>query len=641
MAFPACLSSTDYRVLYDKSLENPDEFWSSLAQENLSWIKASCRGFEGEFCRGSGRAGWFSDGILNASFNCLDRHLSLKADHNAILWIGENFDHRYVTYRELLVHVCKFANFLAKDLRVTRGECVTIYMSMVPEAIVAMLACARIGAVHNVVFGGFSALALKERIINCRSRVVICSRLSLRNGKHINLLQSTVDAVKDLSFVDFVVVHGQDAASLPTIDSRIEIFDFESSTRDQESTFCPSEQNSEDPLFILYTSGSTGKPKAVVHSTAGYLLYAMATLRYVFDVREGDIMGTFADIGWITGHSYIVYGPLLNGVTTVLFEGNPLFPDCNTIAKAVQRFGITQLYTAPTVIRLLKQNRFDSSSFNLSSLRLIGSVGEPLNSDASKWYKEHFGTDAVLVDTYWQSETGGHMITCLPCVTEYKPGAASFPFFGVKPVLLDEHGEEIKEPDVDGSLFFATPWPGMARTLWNDHARFIQCYFPEKNGLFYTGDRAFRDAQGYYYIRGRMDDVINTSGHRLSSAELEFAACSCPLLSECAAVGKSDDLIGEAIWLFCILKHSTEQQEYASLVTAVKESVRRIIGPLATPKMVFFVKELPKTRSGKIMRRLLKKLVNESAAELGDVSTLNNPESLADIRHVLCKHVGS
>ena len=622
----------EYLEAYRHSVSCPHSFWKDVAESFIHWNEPFSKTVEYNSETGSSK--WFIDGKLNVCYNCVDRHAIGDPKKPAIIWVGDdpNRPQAIITYHQLLVHVSKLANWMEKVAGVRKGDVITIYMPMVPEAVYSMLACARIGALHNVVFGGFSAASLRERIADSKSRLVISADCGFRGGKVIDMKSIVNTAIKDLECVDHVLMLLRCEKSATNgwhSWDEVEVF---------SENHAPLSIESNDPLFILYTSGSTGKPKGLVHGSGGYLTYASMTSKIVFDLKKDDILATFADVGWITGHSYIVYGPLSNGVTTLLFEGLPSYPGPDRLWNIVDQFNITQIYTAPTVIRMLKKH--GAAPFigkNLSTLKVIGSVGEPINADAWLWYKENVGkNNAFVVDTYWQTETGGHIIAPIPKVTQCKPGSATFPLFGVLPAVLDtERGHEITQIEAQGVLCLKNPWPGMAQTIWQDHKRFEETYFKPFPGYFYTGDRVYRDEEGYYWIRGRADDVINTSAHRLSTAEIENAACKCSKVAEAAALGKTDELIGESIWIFCVVKSEYVNFSSESIEKDVIQNIRLHIGPVATPRKVIIVTDLPKTRSGKIMRRILRKLLHEEYESLGDTSTLNNPATIEEIKEKL------
>lgn len=617
------VTAEQYTAEYQRSLDNNDDYWAEKAREELVWSRPFTQVKNASFL-GDVSIKWFEDGQLNASVNCIDRHLPDRADHTAIIWEGDDpsVDDR-ITYQQLHDRTCKMANVL-KKLGVVKGDRVMIYMPMIPEAAYAMLACARIGAVHSVVFGGFSPQALAGRIDDCHSKFVITADEGRRGGKKV-LLKDNVDqsvalmATKDLTTL--VIKHTGGEVDW---DENRDVWYHE--VAEGVSNECePEIMNAEDPLFILYTSGSTGKPKGVLHSTAGYLLYAAFTHRMVFDYKEGDIYWCTADVGWVTGHSYIVYGPLANGATTLMFEGVPTYPDASRFWQVIDKHKVNTFYTAPTAIRaLMSQGDSYVSSTSRASLRLLGTVGEPINEEAWLWYYNIVGnSNCSIVDTWWQTETGGHLITPLPGATDLKPGSASIPFFGIEPVILDEQGNEL-EGACHGLLCIKDSWPGQMRTIFGDHARFIDTYFSRFPGYYFTGDGAKRDSDGYYWVTGRVDDVLNVSGHRLGTAEIENALDSHPKVAEAAVVGFPHEIKGEGIYAFVTLFHGEEVNETIS--KDLSQWVRKEIGPIAMPDYVQITPGLPKTRSGKIMRRILRKIAANDYEELGDTNTLTNPE---------------
>jgi acetyl-CoA synthetase len=621
-------SLAEYQRLYDRSINDRDAFWREQAQAQLDWIAPFGTVVEEDLRTGT--IAWFLGGKLNASANCLDRHLAERGDKVAILWEGdEPGDNRSVTYRELHEQVCRLANAL-RTRDIGRGDRVAIYMGMVPEVAVAMLACARIGAVHSVIFGGFSAQSIADRIEDSACKAVITQDEGRRGGRVVPLKANIDEALERTGSVESVIVYRRSHAGTPMRDGRDVWW---SDALAAESPACdPEPMDSEDPLFILYTSGSTGKPKGVLHTQAGYLLFAAMTHRYVFDLREDDIYCCAADVGWITGHSYIVYGPLANGATSVMFESIPTYPDAGRYWDMVDRLGITIFYTAPTAIRAIAREGDDFvTRHRRDSLRVLGSVGEPINPEAWRWYYNVVGEGrAAIVDTYWQTETGGHMITGLPGAIEMKPGSASFPFFGVQPLLVDPDGKEIEGNNVSGLLCMSASWPGMMRTLYNDHDRFIQTYLSQYPGKYFTGDGAFRDADGYYWLTGRVDDVLNVSGHRIGTAEIEGALVQHPACAEAAVVGYPHEIKGVGIYAYVQLVQGFEPS--ADLDKDLRQSVRTAIGPIATPDKLQFVRlGLPKTRSGKIMRRILRKIAEGEPENVGDVTTLADPSVVEDI----------
>jgi len=629
------IGESEYKEMYKQSVENPEAFWDHHAKGMIDWYRPYQTVKHGTFKEGDFT--WFPEGELNASYNCVDRWAYKKPKTTAILWeADEPGNHREITYEELLREVCKAANVLT-ELGVRKGDAVAIYLPMVPEAAIAFLACARIGAVHSVVFAGFSAESLRDRINDCKAKVVITTDEGKRGGKTI-ATKSIVDAaLKETGdIVKNVLVVRRTKAKINITEGRDLWWDEQLASA---RSYCPPvPMGSEDPLFILYTSGSTGKPKGVVHTTAGYLLGAAMTVKYVFDVHDGDKFACMADVGWITGHTYIVYGPLMNGVTTVIFESTPVYPDASRYWKAVEQHKLTQFYTAPTAIRLLRKlgEKF-VKGHDLSSLRTIGSVGEPIAPDAWEWYHEHCGSkECAVVDTYWQTETGSIIITPIPGATQTKPGSATLPFFGIEPILLDPtSGKEIDvsqadKHQVEGVLAIKNPWPSMARTIYGDHKRFLETYLQPYPGFYFTGDGVGVDKDGYHWIKGRVDDVINVSGHRLSTAEIEAALLGHPGVAETAVVGVNDEMTGQAVYSFVILKPEFSYDKEDALIKELTLQVRKNIGPFAAPKKIVLLPDLPKTRSGKIMRRVLRKISAGEGDQLGDMSTLADP-SIVDV----------
>ncbi|KAI8380773.1 acetyl-coenzyme A synthetase [Blakeslea trispora] len=619
---PYISSFEDYKTKWEESVTKPDQFFGKLARELLTWSKPFETVRNGSFEEGD--IAWFLEGELNVSVNCIDRHALATPDKVAIIHEGDEPENvRYITYRELLQQVCRVANTL-KALDVRKGDNVAIYMPMVPEAVYAMLACARIGAVHSVVFAGFSSDSLRDRINDCGARVVLTADEGRRGGKNIATKRIVDEALKSTPTVEHVLVLRRTGSDVPITPGR-DLYWHEEMAKARP--YCPpTSMNAEDPLFLLYTSGSTGTPKGVVHTTGGYLLGAASTVKYIFDYHEGDIHACMADIGWITGHTYIVYGPLALGATTILFESTPTYPTPSRFWELVAKHKVTQFYTAPTAIRALRRlgDKW-VDGIDLSSLRVIGSVGEPINPEAWLWYSEKVGKgQCAVVDTYWQTETGSIIVTPLPGATATKPGSATFPFFGIHPVILDPvSGKELEGNDVSGVLAISQPWPSIARSVYNNHHRYLDTYLKPYRGYYFTGDGARRDKDGYIFIEGRVDDVINVSGHRLSTAEIESALILHHSVAEAAVVGGQDDLTGQCIHAYCTLKPNIDDSEGLDKELALQ--VRKVIGPFATPKRIYVVNDLPKTRSGKIMRRILRKIVNGEQDSLGDTSTLAEP----------------
>ena len=610
-----------YQDLYQRSILDPSSFWAEQARENLNWKHDFDQTMDCNLV--DGMMAWFVGGKLNVCENCVDRHVEKRGDQVAILWEGdEPGDVREITYRELQMEVCRMANVFRHN-GIGKGDRVAIYMPMIPEAAMAMLACARIGAVHSVVFAGFSAESLRDRINDARCTAVITADEGKRGRKIIPLKRTVDEAVMACPTIQHVFVYEHTGAKVPFFPPRD--IDLKEEMK-SERPYCPIEHmDSEDTLFLLYTSGSTGKPKGIAHTSAGYLLYTMLTHRYVFDYRDGDIYACVADIGWITGHSYVVYGPLANGATTVMFESIPTYPDSGRYWDMVERLKITQFYTAPTAIRAIAKDGDDYvKKYDRSSLRILGSVGEPINPEVWRWYYDVVGEGRCsIVDTWWQTETGGIMITPLAGATPAKPGSATFPFLGIEPVILDEKGNELEGNGVSGLLAIKKPWPSMARTIQGDHERFMQTYLTVYPGYYFTGDGCRRDEDGYYWITGRVDDVINVSGHRMGTAEVESALVTHSSCAEAAVVGFPHEIKGQGIFAYVILKEGYE--ETPDLVGELKNEVRHHIGPIATPDFILITPGLPKTRSGKIMRRILRKVASLESDQLGDISTLADP----------------
>ena len=623
----AYCDNAKYRAMYKQSVEDPQAFWAEQAKR-LDWIKAPTRikntSFEGDVS-----IRWFEDGELNVSYNCIDRHLAKRGDQVAIIHEGDDPSYdRKITYRQLHEQVCRLANVL-RDMGVKKGDRVTLYLPMIPEAAYAMLACARIGAVHSVVFGGFSPDSLADRIEGCESKLVITSDAGLRGGKIVPLKENVDVALKRLGDPSIkVLIFRHTGHHTDWVDGR----DFSLNTLMKEaSADCrPEPMNAEDPLFILYTSGSTGKPKGVLHTTGGYLVYVAMTHQYVFDYHDGDIYWCTADVGWVTGHSYILYGPLANGATTLMFEGIPTYPTVSRMWEVIDKHKVSIFYTAPTAIRaLMRAGDEPVTKTSRKSLRLLGSVGEPINPEAWLWYHRVVGGGRCpIVDTWWQTETGGVLITPLPGAIAQKPGSATLPFFGVRPALVDNDGQPIEGPG-EGNLVITDSWPGQMRTVFGDHERFVQTYFSTFKGVYTTGDGARRDEDGYWWITGRVDDVINVSGHRMGTAEIESALVSHNAVSEAAVVGCPHDLKGQGIYCYVTLKDGIEPSD--ALKKELVTHVRREIGPIAAPDYIQWAPGLPKTRSGKIMRRILRKIAANEAEQLGDTSTLADPSVVTDL----------
>ncbi len=622
----ASINSAQYTEMYRRSVANPDEFWAEQADRFLHWFKKWDSVSDFNFDKGHIR--WFEGGKLNAAYNCLDRHLEKRGEKIALIWESDDASEvKKFTYRELHAEVCKLSNVL-KDRGVKKGDRICIYMPMVPEALVAALSCARIGAIHSIVFGGFSPEALKDRILDSDCQVVITADEGPRGGKNVPLKNNADAAMASCPDVHTCVTvqrTGNDVAMQQPRD----IWYHEATA--EASADCPAEvMDAEDPLYILYTSGSTGKPKGVVHTTAGYLLYVTMTFKYSFDYREDEVYWCGADIGWVTGHSYIVYGPLSNGATNVMFEGVPVYPDASRFWQVCDNHGVNIFYTAPTAIRaLIGAGDGYVEKTSRKSLRILGTVGEPINPEAWEWYHKKVGERRCpIIDTWWQTETGGHMITPLPGATRLKPGSATNPFFGVVPCLVDPEGNEI-EGAAEGALCISSSWPGQMRTVWGDHERFIQTYFSAFPGKYMTGDGARRDEDGYYWITGRVDDVMNVSGHRLGTAEIESALVLHPKVAEAAVVGYPHKIKGEAIYAYVTTVAGTQENE--ELKGELFNIVRTEISPIAKPDVIQFSPGLPKTRSGKIMRRILRKVASNEIDDLGDTSTLAEPAVVDDI----------
>jgi acetyl-CoA synthetase len=624
----AYADASKYKDMYDFSVSEPDKFWDYHGRR-INWIKPYTVVKNTSFDPGRVSIKWFEDGTTNVSMNCIDRHLAQRADQTAIIWEGDDpKDSKRITYRELHENVCRLANVL-KSHGVAKGDTVTIYLPMIPEAAYAMLACARIGAVHSIVFGGFSPDALAGRIEGCNSKVVITADEGLRGGRKVPLkANANVAAKKGPDIVQTMIVVKRTGGRVDWVDGRDVWYEDELAKAPAECE--PAEMNAEDPLFILYTSGSTGAPKGVVHTTGGYLVYASMTHQYVFDCHDGDIYWCTADVGWVTGHSYIVYGPLANGATTLMFEGIPNYPSMSRFWEVIDKYKVNIFYTAPTAIRsLMAAGEEAVKRTSRASLRLLGSVGEPINPEAWEWYHRVVGDRRCpIVDTWWQTETGGIMITPLPGATALKPGSATFPFFGVKPEVVDASGA-VLDGACEGNLVIADSWPGQMRTVYGDHERFMQTYFSTFPGKYFTGDGCRRDGDGYYWITGRVDDVINVSGHRMGTAEVESALVAHKDVSEAAVVGFPHEIKGQGIYAYVTLMTGTEPS--AELRKELVAWVRKEIGPIAAPDVIQFAPGLPKTRSGKIMRRILRKIAENEFGALGDTSTLADPAVVDDL----------
>ena len=620
----------EYYQVYRKSVREPENFWEEIAEEHFMWRKKWDKVLSWDFSKPEVK--WFEGAKLNITENCIDRHLRTKGDKTAILFEPNNPEEKaqHITYKQLHERVCKMANVL-KDQGIKKGDRVCIYLPMIPELAISLLACARIGAIHSVVFAGFSATALATRINDCDCKMVLTSDGSFRGEKTIDLKGIVDEALGNTQCVETVLVvkrinsginmkKGRDKWMQPLLDK---------ASKDCE----PEIMNAEDPLFILYTSGSTGQPKGMVHTTAGYMVFTAYTFKNVFQYNNDDVYWCTADIGWVTGHSYIVYGPLVNGATTVMFEGVPTYPDWGRFWEVVQKHKINQFYTAPTAIRALaKQNLDFVEKYDLSSLKVLGTVGEPINDEAWKWYNDNIGKKkSPIVDTWWQTETGGIMITPIPFVTPTKPTYATLPFIGVQPAIMDENGNEIKGNQVDGRLCIKFPWPGIARTIWGNHERYKDTYFSAYKGMYFSGDGALRDEVGYYRITGRVDDVIIVSGHNLGTAPIEDAINEHPAVAESAIVGFPHDIKGNALYGYVILKETGESRDQNNLRKEINQIIAEHIGPIAKLDKIQFTQGLPKTRSGKIMRRILRKIAQKDTGDLGDTSTLLNPEVVQSI----------
>jgi len=617
----SALTLAGYHEKYKESVENPDGFWLTQSK-SIDWIKEPTIGLEGDFSKVNHT--WFRDGILNASYNCIDRHLATRGNQDAIIWAkDEPGEYQRITYNELHDHVGKFANLL-RDLGVKKGDRVCIYLPMVPELVYSLLACARIGAIHSVVFAGFSAEALRGRIDDTKSELVITANEGLRGGRPIALKKITDAALMTDSTVKKVLVIHRTETKVEMVKNRDLVYEDLISKYDSHAPCEP--MNSIDPLFILYTSGSTGKPKGIVHGTGGYLTYAQFTHREVFGLRENDVFFCTADVGWVTGHSYVVYGPLSNGATTVLFESTPSYPDNGRLWNVVEDLKVNIIYTAPTALRSLAlKGDGPVKKYDRSSLRILGTVGEPINPETWQWYHDVVGEKKCdVIDTWWQTETGGHLISPIAGVTPAKPGSATLPVYGVEPIIVNpETGAVLEGNNVEGALCIRSSWPGQALSIYGDHQRFIETYFTQYKGLYFTGDGVQRDEDGYYWITGRIDDVLNVSGHRLGTAEIESALMEHKDVAEAAVVGMPHDIKGVGIYAYVILFPHAKMTE--ELIESIKDVVRNDIGRFATPDIIHITSGLPKTRSGKVMRRILRKIAAGEHDSLGDISTLSDP----------------
>ncbi len=618
-----------YRAMYEQSVRDPEAFWGAQAEMFLDFTQKWTTVKDTSFNKNDLHITWFDGAKLNVAANCLDRHLGKRGDQTAIIWEPDSPDEDalHITYKELHTRTCKAANMLL-ELGVKAGDRVTIYMPMIPEAAIAMLACARIGAVHSVVFGGFSPNALKGRIEDCDSKLVITADEGLRGGKPI-ALKANVDKACEAEHVEKVLVVKRTGGAVDWQEGRDHWW--HEMEADASPEHEPQSFDAEQPLFVLYTSGSTGKPKGLMHTSAGYLLYAAMTFKYVFDYKEGEVYWCTADVGWVTGHSYILYGPLACGATTLMFEGVPNYPDASRFWQVVEKHKVNSFYTAPTAIRMLeREGKEYVTGTDRSSLRILGTVGEPINPEAWRWYHEVVGEErCAIVDTWWQTETGGHLLTPLPGAIEAKPGSATLPFFGIQPAILSVEGKELSAKE-DGALCIKDSWPGQARSIWGDHQRFYETYFATFPGYYFSGDAAHCDEDGYYWVAGRMDDVLNVSGHRLGTAEIESALVEHDAVTEAAVVGFPHEIKGEGIYAYVTLLPNMEGDD--ALRTELRQLVRELIGPIASPEKLHFTPALPKTRSGKIMRRILRKIAagevttEADYGKLGDISTLLNPD---------------
>ena len=629
-AAKANINQQQFQEMYQRSVEDPDGFWAEQAEKYVSWDKKWDKVSDWSFDQNDLHIKWFEGGKLNVSYNCIDRHLATRANQTAIIWEGDDpNDSKHISYQELHAEVCKLANVL-KSRGVKKGDRVCIYMPMIPEAAIAMLACTRIGAVHSVVFGGFSPESLKDRILDSDCHVVITADEGVRGSKHVPLKANTDKAVAHCPNVHTVLTVKRTGGKIEWND-KIDLWYHEAMAA-ASNECAPESMDAEDPLFILYTSGSTGKPKGVLHTTGGYLLYVTMTTKLVFDLQEGDIYWCSADVGWVTGHSYLVYGPLANGCTTLSFEGVPNYPNASRFWEVCDKHKVTVFYTAPTAIRaLMREGDAPVKKTSRKSLRLLGTVGEPINPEAWEWYYHVVGDGRCpIVDTWWQTETGGHLITPLPGATQLKPGSATTPFFGVVPAIVDPNtGKLIEDTEAAGALVITRPWPSMMRTVYGDHQRFVDTYFKQYPGYYFSGDGARRDKDGYYWITGRMDDVLNVSGHRMGTAEVESALVLHDKVAEAAVVGYPHEIKGQGIYAYVtpVLGVTPDEQLKKELIALCVQE----IGPIAKPDVIQFAPGLPKTRSGKIMRRILRKIAENELSTLGDTSTLADPSVVEEL----------
>jgi len=629
-AAKANVTQQQYQEMYKRSVEDPDGFWAEQAEKYLDWDRKWDKVSDWSFDQNNLYIKWFEGGKLNVSYNCIDRHLEKRGDQTAMIWEGDDpKDSKHITYKQLHEEVCKLANVL-KSRGVKKGDRVCIYMPMIPEAAYAMLACTRIGAVHSVVFGGFSPESLKDRILDSDCRIVITADEGVRGGKHVPLKANTDKAVSHCPNVHTVLTVKRTGGDIDWDDKK-DVW-YHEALAAASADCAPESMDAEDPLFILYTSGSTGKPKGVLHTTGGYLLFATMTTKLVFDLREGDVFWCTADVGWVTGHSYLVYGPLANGTTTISFEGVPNYPNASRFWEVCDKHKVTVFYTAPTAIRaLMREGDGPVKKTSRQSLRLLGTVGEPINPEAWEWYYHVVGdARCPIVDTWWQTETGGHLITPLPGATKLKPGSASTPFFGVVPAIVDPNtGKVIEETEAAGALVISRPWPSMMRTVYGDHQRFVETYFKQYPGYYFSGDGARRDKDGYYWITGRMDDVLNVSGHRMGTAEVESALVLHEKVAEAAVVGYPHEIKGQGIYAYVttVLGVNPDDELKKELVQMCVDE----IGPIAKPDVIQFAPGLPKTRSGKIMRRILRKIAENDLGTLGDTSTLADPSVVDEL----------